>query len=126
MTGLLCSFDVIYNNNFDLVRDILLLYIVIYLQEVATKTKRDMTSALEDTVVGQVTLNAVIEQLIVVNNLVTNASRVSLPSLAEVAAICSEINETSISDAAVNITLVKAKEGLAVAQEALNRTQQAS
>ena len=97
-----------------------------YIQEVATKTKRDMTSALEDTVLGQVTLNAVIEQLIVVNDLVTNASRVSLPSLTEVAAICKEINQTSISDAAVNVTLMKAKEGLAVAQEALNMTQLAS
>ena len=97
-----------------------------HIQEVATKTKRDMTSALEDTVLGQVTLNAVIEQLIVVNDLVTNASRVSLPSLAEVAAICKEINQTSISDTVVNVTLMKAKEGLAVAQEALNRTYLAS
>ena len=75
---------------------------------------------------GQVTLNAVIEQLIVVNDLVINTSRFSLPSLADVAAVCREINQTSISDTAVNVTLVKAKEGLAVAQEALNRTQLAS
>ena len=89
-------------------------------------TKQDMTTTLEDTVVGQVTVDAVNEQLIVVRKLATNVSRFSLPTLEEMVVICKAINETSISDVAVNTTLMKAKEGLAMAQEALNMTRLAS
>ncbi|KAI0234308.1 hypothetical protein LSAT2_015485 [Lamellibrachia satsuma] len=94
--------------------------------EVAMATKQDMTTTLEDTVVGQVTVDAVNEQLIVVRELATNVSRFSLPTLEEMVVICKAINETSISDVAVNTTLMKAKEGLAMAQEALNMTRLAS
>jgi len=88
--------------------------------------KQAMTTTLEDTVGGLVTLSSVNEQLIAVNELTANVSNVSLPQLEIMKTICKAINATSISDAAVKATLTKAKEGLATAEETLNMTKLAS
>ena len=75
---------------------------------------------------GLVTLSSVNEQLIAVSELTANVSRISLPQLGDMETICTAINATSISDAAVDDTLTKAKEGLATAEETLNMTKLAS
>ncbi|KAK2151249.1 hypothetical protein NP493_2656g00002 [Ridgeia piscesae] len=94
--------------------------------ESAMTIKQAMTTTLEDTVGGLVTLSSVNEQLIAVNELTANVSRISLPQLEDMKTICKAINATSISDAAVKATLTKAKEGLATAEETLNMTKLAS
>ena len=98
----------------------------LYFQALATSTKINATTVLEETVEAIHLLEDVNTQIAQGNAMATTVLDTQLRSLETMQVITAEIEATTISQVQVNDVLRKAEEGLQVAEDILEITQEAA